>query len=238
MKIRSLLFPPPVSARHYKRTMIFSPDDDYSQPSVELIDLSLRAIKRAIDIELKNVSSRMNKPPYWPDNWPGEHYRLLAAFVSELQPKKVIEIGTSTGLSALSMKRYLPIDSQIVTFDLIKWENFEDTVLTSEDFDNGRLKQVIGDVANPDIMRSHIDLFRDADFIFVDGPKDGVFEPLFLENLRMVDFVSAPYLIFDDIKDWNMLAFWRKISKPKLDLTSFGHWTGTGLVHWIPEKHT
>ena len=218
--------------------MLFSADDDYARPSNHLIDLSLKVIKRAGSIELRNVGSRMKKPPYWPEIWPGEHYRLLAAFVSEQRPKKVIEIGTCTGLSTLSMKAYLPADSQLITFDLIKWDDFEDTILTPDDFCDGQLKQVIGDLGDSQIMKNHVDLFKDAELIFVDGPKDRTFETRFLENLGMINFVKAPYLIFDDIKDWNMLAFWRTIRKPKLDLTSFGHWTGTGLVHWIHEGQT
>ena len=39
-------------------------------------------------------------------------------------------------------------------------------------------------------------------------------------------------MIFDDIKDLNMLRFWRRLAKPKLELMSFGHWTGTGLTLW------
>jgi hypothetical protein len=38
--------------------------------------------------------------------------------------------------------------------------------------------------------------------------------------------------MFDDIRLWNMLRTWRTINRPKLDLTSFGHWSGTGLVDW------
>jgi hypothetical protein len=30
----------------------------------------------------------------------------------------------------------------------------------------------------------------------------------------------------------NMIELWRNVQKPKLDLTSFGHWSGTGLIDW------
>ncbi len=236
MKLRSLFFPPPVSARHYKRTLIFSPDDDASQPSDHLIDLALRVVRRARETSLRNVSRRLKNPPYWPDCWPGEHYRLLAAFVGELQPGKIVEIGTHTGLSALAMKEYLPGSGRIVTFDLVKWDDVEGTCLTADDFKDGRLVQTIGDLGDPATMETHKDLLKDAEFLFVDGPKDKVFEPAFMENLKMVKFAREPYLVFDDIKDWNMLAFWRRITRPKLDLTSFGHWTGTGLVQWTTAR--
>lgn len=35
-----------------------------------------------------------------------------------------------------------------------------------------------------------------------------------------------------DIRLWNMPAFWRDVPLPKLDLTSFGHWSGTGVGQW------
>jgi len=68
----------------------------------------------------------------------------------------------------------------------------------------------------------------------VDGPKDGFFERQFLKHLSEIDTAAHKLLVFDDIRTWNMLAIWREISFPKLDLTSFGHWTGTGLVDWKP----
>jgi hypothetical protein len=45
-------------------------------------------------------------------------------------------------------------------------------------------------------------------------------------------------LVFDDIRIWNMLRIWREIVRPKLDLTSFGHWTGTGIVDWTAIQYT
>ena len=41
-------------------------------------------------------------------------------------------------------------------------------------------------------------------------------------------------ILLDDIRLWKMLKIWREISMPKLDLTSFGHWSGTGIVQSKP----
>jgi hypothetical protein len=38
--------------------------------------------------------------------------------------------------------------------------------------------------------------------------------------------------MFDDTRVLNMIEIWRRLNRPKLDLTSFGHWSGTGLVDW------
>jgi hypothetical protein len=39
--------------------------------------------------------------------------------------------------------------------------------------------------------------------------------------------------MFDDTRLWSMLRFWRQLPYPKMDLTSFGHWSGTGLVELV-----
>ena len=44
--------------------------------------------------------------------------RLLAALVAMLRPRSVLEIGTFTGYSALSMAEALPPDGRIVTCDI------------------------------------------------------------------------------------------------------------------------
>jgi hypothetical protein len=122
------------------------------------------------------------------------------------------------------------------TFDIIPWDRLKDTALRAEDFADGRLRQVIGDIADENVLRQHADLFRRADFIFIDGPKDGRFEPLVVASLDALGLPAAPLVAFDDIRVWNMLTTWRAIDRPKLDVTSFGHWSGTGLVDWTPER--
>ena len=69
--------------------------------------------------------------------------------------------------------------------------------------------------------------------IFVDAAKDGVMEQRLLDSFESVPFRTKPVIVFDDIRVWNMLKIWRNIRQPKLDLTSFGHWTGSGIVEWV-----
>jgi hypothetical protein len=164
--------------------------------------------------------------------WPGEHYRLLAGIVALLQPRTVVEIGTEKGISALCLKQGLPAPGELVTFDVVPWNAVRGTCLTPADFADGRLKQVLADLADAAAFRAHAPLLSRARFLFVDGPKDGRFEPAFAAHLDGLAFEAPPWVLFDDIRDLNMLQFWRDIRHPKLDLSSFGHWTGTGLVRW------
>jgi len=106
-KIIKKLMPVPVQVRHAEYSMVFSADDDLSRPSKYLLSVALEAIGNAREVSLEDLSARMKGPPYYPDIWPGEHYKLLAGLALSLKPKVVIEIGTGSGLSALAIKKYL-----------------------------------------------------------------------------------------------------------------------------------
>lgn len=235
-RIRRLLGTPapqlPFSASNIQLSVIASANDDNAQPDERLIELALRAAARAPRMDMSAVCARMAAPPHWPAIWPGEHYKLLAALLEELRPQVVIEVGTFQGLSALAMKPHLPPGGRLHTFDIVPWRQIEGVALRDEDFADGALRQELGDLAAPEVLRQHTALLQSADFIFVDGPKNIDFERDFLAGLDRIGLPRRPIVMFDDIRLWNMLAIWRDIGRPKLDLTSFGHWSGTGLVHW------
>lgn len=232
VKFSSLFFGPPFRARHYKRTFVASPDDESSRPTRELIEFALKAIEKTLDVDISPVCQRLSDAGWDPDFWPGEHYRLLAGIVSHLKPRLVIEIGTDKGLSALCLRSQLPTEGEVVTFDLIPWQEIPNTCLSREDFADGRLRQELADLSIPSVFQKYALLLSKADFLFVDGPKDGKFEWAFASLLNDLNFDKPPYVLFDDLRDRNMLRFWREIPWSKLDITSFGHWTGTGLVSW------
>jgi predicted O-methyltransferase YrrM len=232
--LKSTVLKAPFDCRHFEVSLISSSDDDPATPSPRLIDAAMQSVAAAQSIQLPNVSARVPQPPHWPDVWPGEHYRLLAGLIQVLQPRVVVEIGTYTGLSALAMLDRLPPASRLVTFDILPWNSIPHTHLCPTDFASGQLEQVISDLASPSAFQRHLPLLQQADLIFVDGPKDVVFEERFLQHMDRAQLPRQPLIVFDDIRLWNMLRIWRTIARPKLDLTSFGHWSGTGLVDWIP----
>jgi predicted O-methyltransferase YrrM len=201
-------------------------------PSPRLLDVALAAAARARDVRFRGFAGRASREPHWFETWPGEHYKLLAGLVGALDARRVVEIGTFTGMSALALLEALPADGRLTTFDIKPWRDFPDTWLTENDFADGRLVQEIADIAAPGVIGRYRELFEAADFIFIDGPKDGVTEPKFLAALASLDLPRSPIVMFDDIRVINMVAIWRGVARPKLDLTSFGHWSGTGLIDW------
>jgi len=217
-------------------SMVFSEDDAASRPSERLLDISVHAIQRARAIDLSEISRRLSGRFTYPDStinlWPGEHYRLLAALVSVLRPKLVVEIGTAEGNSSLALAQELPPDGEVVTFDIVAWQQYPRSCLMAADLNTGRLRQIVADLGTAAMCAQYADLLRAADLIFIDALKDGVLERRILQNFSAVCFRNKPILVFDDIRLWNMLKIWREIQIPKMDLTSFGHWCGTGLCEW------
>jgi predicted O-methyltransferase YrrM len=228
--LKSLL-PPPVKANHAEYSMILSLHDDPARPTPSLIELSLRAIEHASRADLSELSARFTHPPVYSEIWPGEHYKLLAGITEALQPAVIIEIGTATGLSALAMKKYLPKTGKIASFDLAPWQrSYPNSHLKPEDFADGRLVQYAANLAESSVMEKYAPLIQEADLIFIDATHDGELEKKLLNQLQQIGFKKKVYILFDDIRVWTMLKMWREISLPKIDLTSFGHWSGTGLV--------
>jgi len=214
--------------------MILSADDDPAQPSDRLFTAALQGIEAARRVSLVPFYQTGRRFPAEADIWPGENYKLLAGLVQTLHPKQVVEVGTAEGVGAVILKRFLPERSRITTFDIKDWRDFRHPVFTEADFADGRLVQHLEDLTDPAIFEKHRALLEAADFFFLDGPKDGVMEPKLLKLFETVRFREPPLMVVDDIRLWNMLAVWRGIIRPKLDLTSFGHWSGTGLIDWTP----
>lgn len=228
--------PFPIKASHREYSMIASTYDDPAAPTQPLIDISLKAVEQASLMDLQEVALRMKSPPYFPNIWPGEHYKFLAGLVKVLEPKTIIEIGTATGSSALSMKKTLPRNGKIITFDITSWQNYEDTLLKEKDFADNRLIQYTDNLFYNENVLKHKDVLESADLIFIDATHDGILEEKIMGHFKKLTFHNPLILVFDDIRVWTMLKMWREILHPKLDLTSFGHWSGTGIVQWNPQK--
>jgi predicted O-methyltransferase YrrM len=217
----------PISARHVEPSLIVSPSGG---PSERLLDTALEATSKARSVDLGWLEAR--DPSAFANVWPGEHYKLLTALVALLAPSTVVEIGTATGASALAMKSALSEDARLVTFDIVPWQSVESTVLENADFADGRLEQRTDDLSTRAGWQANAELLRSAGFIFLDALHDGTQERNFLRGFEEVGLAAGPILMLDDIRLWRMLSFWQEISRPKLDLTSFGHWSGTGLVDY------
>jgi predicted O-methyltransferase YrrM len=165
--------------------------------------------------------------------WPGEHYRLLSGLVRALRPSLVVEVGTFTGSGSLALvdgTRANDNGAKVVTYDIFPWGDIPGTLLTAEDFGSDELEQRIGDLGQDAYFSDQRTTLLSAELIFVDGPKDGRFEPIFFSRLFDLLAGSRHVVAADDIHFLNMVQTWNGLKVDKLDITSLGHWSGTGLM--------
>lgn len=185
------------------------------------------AVRRAVDVDLSGYRSRFtfDEDLLYFTRWPGEHYYLLHALTQLLAPSLVLDVGTYHGASALAMADHA---DELITYDIVPLEQMPHGIhdlLAS----HPHVSQEVGDLADPDFYATQVERITRADLILLDGPKDGVFEyevvPRLLANMK-----PGSLLILDDIRFANMQDLWRSIDKPRLDIGSFAHSSGTGVI--------
>ena len=218
-----------LNIRHSELSAITSPDDDNgSIEGYKLIPKLNEWINKAFETKLEIKENKQNS--YLFNVFPGEHYRLLAGIVKVQEPKIIVEIGTYTGMSSRVILDHSSESTKIFTIDIIDWDKF-DSHLSESDFRSNRFEQLISDLSDKEEFEKYHTLLNEADIIFCDGPKDGLFEYEFSRLLSKTELTNKErLLIFDDIKFLNMIKLWRSIESPKIDAPSFGHWSGTGIV--------
>lgn len=144
-----------------------------------------------------------------------EHYRLLR-WISENHPyKHIAEIGCYMGLSTLCLaaNKNNMVTTFDINFDALKWVAHPGNVT--------RLQTFGEDAFYPGVVYS--------DIIFVDTWHNGVMEEALYNYLTSIKWNGL--LILDDIfLNDAMTAFWRKVRHDKMDATTLGHSTGTGII--------
>jgi predicted O-methyltransferase YrrM len=219
-----------LGARHQLPSIAASLDDTFNFYTQSLFATVLGAINIANSCRLEELNARNGPGPRLYKVWPGEHYRLLYGLCKVLSPKLVIEIGTDVGMGAATLLAGMPKDAQLISFDMVPWTSYQTSWLHPDDFNSDRICQYTIDLRHQQNFQKVEQLFANADLIFFDGPKDILFERSVLGYIVDQRVKRRRILLFDDIRGPLVDKFWRDICFPKLDISSFGHWSGTGIV--------
>ena len=143
--------------------------------------------------------------------------------LASLRPSLSVEIGTLRGTGTACISHY---SKKTLTFDILPVSFF--TGIDSFSVDK-KITQILADIADDKEYSKYEEYLSEADFIFLDGPKDGKFEKKVIPKI-IYSMKPSCILMIDDIGFNNMSELWHEINIDKLDFTSFGHWSGSGLV--------
>jgi len=171
-----------------------------------------------------------------------EHYFFLASIGMQLKNNKIIELGTHNGRSTIALNYgNMKQNNQntIYTYDIYHH-------LLPNIFNNTTIVFKMENLFDQSIREQNREHILSADLIFIDvDPHEGVVEYDFYLWLKANNFEGI--ILFDDIhlgcghlgvNTGNcMQQFWDKIEDEyKYDLTTVGHWSGTGIVLFHKEK--
>jgi predicted O-methyltransferase YrrM len=158
--------------------------------------------------------------------WPGEHYRLLAGLTRILRPSLAVEVGTYKGAAAAVLSAHC---EQVITFDIEPVQEIPESI-SDLTLRFPHVTQVVGDLLDERVWAVESGIFSEADLVFIDGPKDGVFEPAVVP--RILDQMKpGSVMVLDDIRFAGMRPLWANgISRARIDIGCLGHWSGTGII--------
>lgn len=156
---------------------------------------------------------------------PGKnHCKLLAYLSNQLSDgSKVADLGTYCGASAIALASNPEVN--VRTYDVTDF-------LPSDKLTCKNLQNVSFIRAD---CKERISELLDCLIIFLDiAPHDGIQEAIIF--LKLLEGKFRGLLICDDIKcsQFTIQHWWEQIPLKKYDLTSFGHWSGTGVVVFDP----
>jgi len=119
--------------------------------------------------------------------------KVLSMFSNMINPKRVLEIGTYTGYSALSIAEGLPVDGKIITIDLNQeLEPFTRSYFEKSDY-NSKIKYLVGNAL--EVIPT---LNETWDLVFIDADKENysTYFDLVINQVRKGGFIIVDNVLW------------------------------------------
>lgn len=156
-----------------------------------------------------------------------QHYRLLEELSNGVSSSTIVDIGTHRGMSALALS--VNPTNTVISFDIV--EKTDRPIRPN-------IRYTTDDLMTDTGRETWRDTLLSAPFILLDiDPHEGTREYEFYCWLRDNDYRG--FMICDDIWYFKEMRdnFWYKIpNEHKIDITTKGHWSGTGVVRFHPSE--
>ena len=154
-----------------------------------------------------------------------QEYRLYSYITTFFNNITILDIGTSTGRSSLSLSHNT--SNKVISYDIIDAINDKNHKIYTKPNIEFRIKDVLDDLNE--------DFIKNIKIIMIDIDHLETIEIKILNKLKELNFKGIIFL--DDITNHPELhikecmdRLWTSISEKKYDVTQYGHWSGTGIV--------
>lgn len=169
----------------------------------------------SLDMSLSNHISNSEYQGYFVSMSSKEHYRLLTYLSSLFNGETFTDVGTLKGCSALALSTNK--NNKVFSFNIVN------------QLDLGILPENVEFIIDDCINGKYDEVLLKSKIILLDTYHDGGYELQFLNHLKTIGYVGI--LLLDDIHlNKEMEHFWNNITEDKMDISTFGHHSGTGVV--------
>jgi len=158
-----------------------------------------------------------------------QHYRLLTYFSLLYNNSIIFDIGTNSGSSAVALS--YNSTNTVYSFDI------ENKIKNNDIRKIKNISFIIANLWNEPTMMFWKNKLLSSSVIFLDiDPHEGTMEYVFYKFLLANKYKGI--LICDDVWMFKGMRdnFWSKIDGGKYDLTSVGHFSGTGIIDFSAQK--
>ena len=186
----------------------------------KILQISKRELNSNIDYSkyIEIVKKVPNYQGFFFEEAGKEHYRLLSYISSLYKDSLLIDIGTYQGFSALALGYNQ--SNKVLSYDIIQ----------NESVDILKAYEICSNITfNVQNILNNFNIVHSSPFIILDTAHDGNFENIFINKL--IEEKWNGILLMDDILEYPALyKIWNSIKLEKYELTSKGHWSGTGAI--------
>ena len=147
----------------------------------------------------------------------GKHQGRLLSFISKIiKPKKILEIGTFTGLSSLSMSLALPKDGKLIALDKDK----KTTEVAENFFKKAKQENKIKTIIKPalDSLKDLIKNKNKFDLVFIDADKKN-YKNYYNQSLHLIN--TNGLIIIDNVLWYGNVVNKKSNDKNTLSIREF-----------------
>ena len=161
---------------------------------------------------------------YYNDISGTQEYRLYSYLSTFVNDTIILDIGTSYGRSAIALSHNE--SNKVLSYDICNHIQNDNHKIYSKKNVEFKIKDVLDDltpklVSKCKIVMIDIDHYESIERQIIDKLNDCGFSGIIL-----LDDIHHPQSDMNEA----MQKLWKNIHLPKFDVTSYGHWSGTGLI--------
>ena len=165
-------------------------------------------------------------PTYYELKSGQQEYRLYSYLSTYFNDTIILDLGTSHGTSAIALSHNN--NNKVISYDIVDCINNKNHKIYTKENIEFRIKNVLDD----DLNRVFLSKIK---IVMIDIDHYGEMEKNIIDKLEELNFSGI--IILDDlfnhpdqIINESMKNLWDNIKYKKIDVTKYGHWSGTGIV--------